>query len=72
MKNLLTKKEHFKYGFIQGLGWSFGVSVGFVLISILLVLLLQALGGLPLIGSWIASIVEATQKQLQLRTPIFN
>lgn len=65
------KIELLKDGFFAGVGWAFGVTVGFVLISSLIVLVLQNLGGLPLIGSWIASIVEETQKQLIRRTPVF-
>jgi hypothetical protein len=56
-------------GFIRGIGWAFGVTLGFVIVSTLLVFIFKALGGLPLIGIWIASIVEATQAQLLKRTP---
>ena len=69
-KNL--RGELFKDGIIAGIGWAFGVTVGFVVISILLAILLQTLGGLPLIGNWLASIVEATQMQLLKRTPIIS
>jgi hypothetical protein len=62
--------ELFKEGFISGIGWAFGVTVGFVIISSILVIILQMLGGLPLVGSWIAGIVKATQDQLLKRTPI--
>jgi hypothetical protein len=60
-----------KKGFFQGIGWAFGVTIGFVLISTILVLILRSLGGLPLIGDWIASIVEATLSQLAKRSPVF-
>lgn len=56
-------------GFFRGLGWAFGVTIGFVLISSIVVSLLNAAGGLPLVGSWIADIVETTQFQLTKRTP---
>lgn len=62
--------ELLKEGFMAGIGWSFGVTVGFVIISSVLVLVLRSLGGLPLIGSWIATVVEATQSQLIRRTLI--
>ena len=68
-KGLTT--ELFKQGFISGIGWSFGVTVGFVIISSIIVVILQGLGGLPLIGSFIANIVQETQAQLLIRTPIF-
>src|SRR3989344_6623030 len=61
--------ELLKEGFFAGLGWAAGVTIGFVLISSLAVFILRSLGGLPLIGSWLASIVEETQQQLIRRTP---
>jgi hypothetical protein len=64
--------ELLKEGFFAGVGWAFGVTVGFVVISTLIVFVLNYLGGLPLIGSWIADIVEETQNQLMRRTPVFQ
>lgn len=63
--------ELLKEGFFAGIGWAFGVTIGFVIISTLIVLILRHLGGLPVIGSWIADIVEETQNQLLRRTPVF-
>jgi hypothetical protein len=69
------EKSSIKYllrdGFIRGIGWAFGVTIGFVVISSLLVVVFNSLGGTPLMGSWIASIVEATQKQLMKRSPLY-
>ncbi len=65
------KSQLFKKGFIRGIGWAFGVTVGFVIISTILVFVLKSLGGLPLIGDWIASVVETTLAQLAKRTPVF-
>ena len=74
LKNLkiayIPYNELFKEGVIAGVGWAVGVTIGFVLISSVLVLVLRQLGGLPLIGEWIASILEETQSQLLKRTPI--
>ena len=64
--------ELLKEGFFAGVGWAFGVTVGFVIISSLLVIIIRALGGLPLIGSGIANIVEETQIQLLKRTPLIS
>ena len=65
------KRKIFVKGFIRGIGWAFGVTIGFVLVSTILVLILRNAGGLPVIGDWIASIVEATLSQLAKRTPVF-
>jgi len=54
----------FKQGFLSGLGWSFGVTLGFAIISTIVVYILNRAGGLPFIGSFIATIVEETQKQI--------
>ncbi len=74
LKNLkiayIPYNELLKEGFFAGLGWAMGVTLGFVLLSTLLVLFLKLLGGLPLIGGWIADIVHATQEQLLRRTPL--
>lgn len=67
----MSKMKTFKKGLIGGIGWAFGVTIGFVIISTLLVLILRGLGGLPIIGDWLASIVEATLEQLTKRTPVF-
>lgn len=64
IKNLVRR------GFYSGIGWAFGVTVGFALVSTLLVFVLQRLGGIPLIGAWIATLVRATLEQLAERTPI--
>ena len=65
-------RNKFRDGFIGGIGWAFGVTIGFVIISALLVVIFRSLGGLPLIGTWIASIVESTQEQLLRRTPLIR
>ncbi|OGM18437.1 hypothetical protein A2686_02425 [Candidatus Woesebacteria bacterium RIFCSPHIGHO2_01_FULL_38_10] len=62
--------ELFKEGIFAGLGWAVGVTIGFAVISSVLVIILRQLGGLPVIGNWIASIFQETQLQLLKRTPI--
>jgi hypothetical protein len=66
-----SNKDRLKDGFIRGIGWAFGVTIGFVIISTLLVVMFNVLGGTPLMGSWIANIVEATQQQLMKRSPLY-
>jgi hypothetical protein len=76
LKNLkiayIPYNELLKEGFFAGLGWAIGVTVGFVIISTVLVFVFQYLGGLPLVGRWVADIVESTQEQLIRRTPLFR
>lgn len=76
LKNLkiayIPYNELFKEGLIAGLGWAFGVTIGFAIVSTILVFILKLLGGLPLIGSFIANIIEETQIQLLKRSPIIR
>ena len=60
----------FKEGFVAGLGWAAGVTIGFVVVSSLVVFLLNQLGGIPFMGGWIAEIVDETQQQLLKRSPL--
>jgi hypothetical protein len=71
-KEIIRVYPNFKQGIIAGMGWAFGVTVGFVLISTIIVFALNLLGGLPLIGNWIANIIAETQEQLQQRTPVYR
>jgi len=68
-QNIKHKVSYFKEGFYRGIGWSFGVTIGLVFISTIGIMLLQKLGGLPLIGNFIADLVEATNSALQFKQP---
>ncbi len=58
---------YIRVGFLKGVGWSFGVTFGFVIISTLIIFVLNKLGGLPVVGGFIADLVEATQESLLRR-----
>jgi len=60
----------FKNGLFHGLGWAFGATIGFLIISSVLVFVLRALGGLPLIGRYLTPVIQSTENQLELRTPL--
>lgn len=64
-------KELLKRGFFSGIGWAAGVTVGFAIISTVLIIILRQIVSIPLIGSWIATIVQVTLEQLAERSPIF-
>ena len=65
-----SKRELLKRGFYSGIGWAFGATIGFAIISTILAFLLNQIGGIPLLGGWIARVVDATLGQLSTRTPI--
>lgn len=59
-----------KNGFYTGLGWAAGVTIGFALVSTIVVVVLNRLGGIPVVGGFLAEIVAATTEQLSGRTPV--
>ena len=70
-KKKINYPELLKKGVIRGIGWAFGATIGFAIVSTILVFVLRQAGGLPLVGSFIATIVDATLEQLINRSPIF-
>lgn len=66
------KREIFRAGIVGGLGWALGVTIGFAIVSIIIIFLVNRAGGIPLIGDWIAKVVESTQTQLELRNPYYQ
>ena len=63
----ISLKRAFLQGFVGGIGWGLGASIGLVIIFWILGWVFSLLGGLPLIGNFIADIVSATQEALKLR-----
>lgn len=59
-----------KHGFVSGLGWAFGVTVGFAIISTLIVFFLSRLQALPWIGEKLEPVLERTESTLEKRSPI--
>ena len=70
-KKKVNYLELLKRGVVRGMGWAFGATIGFAIVSTVLVFVLRQAGGLPLVGSFIATIVDATLDQLIQRSPIF-
>lgn len=54
-------------GFLSGLGWMIGATIGFALLLTLITLLLNWAGGLPFVGEFLANIIEATNKALEAK-----
>jgi hypothetical protein len=49
--------------FLGGIAWGFGTVIGATIVVALVLYLLQALGGLPIIGSYINSVVDAVTRR---------
>jgi hypothetical protein len=68
----MTKKEFWenaKQGLVNGIFWSIGASIGFAIVTTILVSLMSRAGTLPLLGSFIASIVRSTLQSLGVEVP---
>lgn len=60
-------KKAFLRGFLSGLGWMIGATIGFALLLTLLTLILNWAGGLPVVGEILANIIEATNRALEAK-----
>lgn len=67
-----TKKEIFNSGLVGGLGWAIGVTIGFALISIVIITLVDRTSVVPVIGDFITQVVEYTESQLEYRSPYYQ
>ena len=59
----------FLLNFIGGMGWAFGMTVGFAFLAYIISLILCAIGGVPLIGTFFANVINQTQDALNSKTP---
>ena len=64
--------DFFKAGLIGGIGWAIGVTLGFGLISAIAITILDKTSIVPVIGEFVAEIVDYTQIQLDLRNPYYQ
>ena len=65
-----SKKILFRSGLISGLGWAFGVTIGFALVATILIVLMNKATTLPWVGDTLADVIEVTQEQLLKRSII--
>jgi hypothetical protein len=68
----MTKKEFFeqaKRGLVGGIFWSIGVTIGFVIVTLILAFIATNLITLPLIGNALAGVVRATLEALGTPVP---
>lgn len=63
----ISLKKTFIINFFGGIATAFGATVGFAIVIWLLTFIFGHLGGLPLIGSFFATIVSETNNALQSR-----
>ncbi len=68
------KSEAIKFsilkGFLSGLGWMIGATIGFALLLALTSFILNWAGGIPIIGEILANIIEATNRALEAKNLI--
>lgn len=63
----ISLKRTFIQGLVAGVGWGLGATVGAVIILWVLSWIFSFIGGLPVIGSFLADIITATQEALMSR-----
>lgn len=64
----MTRKEFLeqaKKGLVGGVFWSIGVSLGFAIVSAIIIGVLSNVDTVPIIGSFVADVVEQTQRNLE-------
>jgi hypothetical protein len=49
---------------VGGIGWVFGVTIGFALVGYIMSKAVGSLGGLPVVGEVIANVIVVTQNAL--------
>jgi hypothetical protein len=59
--------EIFYKSIIAGTGWVLGVTVGFTVLVTIFSFVLSTLGGLPVIGEFVATLVEVTNTAMTNR-----
>ena len=60
-------KKMLFHNFLGGIATAMGATVGFAIVIWLVSLILHQLGGLPIVGNFFASIVDATNDALKAR-----
>lgn len=48
----MLKWSNFTQGFVNGLGWAFGATIGFAILIALIAFLFKQFGQLPVVGDW--------------------
>lgn len=56
--------RYFYKGFMNGLGWSIGITLGFAFVSSIAVYFLSSLKTAPVIGDFVANVIVATDNSL--------
>jgi len=58
------------HGFVGGIAWAVGASIGLTILVGIISYILRLLGGLPFIGEIVGKIVQYTQEYLNTTTSI--
>ena len=73
MLKFFKKKESpslFLKGFMSGLGWAVGATLGFAIFVAVLSMVLQFLGGVPYLGNILADIIHFTNQALKTKVTL--
>ncbi len=59
-----SKKHILMNNFLGGISWALGTIVGFLIISIISVMIIGQTGALSKLGTWFSDIIESSQKSV--------
>ena len=62
-----SSKKNFIMGFLGGVGWAFGATVGTAIVAYLISLLVKRVDIVPIFGQFIADVIKAAQQNLNAR-----
>lgn len=59
-----SSRRNFVMGFVGGVGWAFGATVGTAIIAYIISLLVKRVDIVPIFGQFIADVIKAAQQNL--------
>lgn len=62
-----STRKHFIVGFMGGLGWALGASIGTAIVAYALSLVIKRLDLIPFFGQFIADVIRSAQQNLQAK-----
>lgn len=62
-----STRKHFITGFMGGVGWAFGATIGTAVVAYIVSLLIRKVDLVPIFGQFIADVIKASQESLRAK-----
>ncbi len=59
-----STRKHFITGFLGGVGWAFGATIGTAVVAYIISILIRRVDIVPIFGQFIADVIKAAQQNL--------